>query len=558
MVLRKSTPADVELQQVTWQTMGVYRSRQGESYIIRDFDVPSNIIGRAHQSANQKRSWSSCPQCKSGQRYRLITEALAHLHKDHFDCSAKIHQPYDDPCFVWLRRLHVQLPPSTVGHLNVTLVEDFVSELLGVSRYSRELHHLVASIHGSETRSRPQLPTNIVLAFEQIMAMYMIHAHRLSLNNARATYKSQSGALSQKIDELVVRGDMAKRKVIDHLTEAKKDIILLRGTSRQIDSLSVEAVGAEFLVLNLITNLQNRSLVNKPAPNTADKVDFVELYQRYTSSLRFQANRRPKKRVFLDIHGLEEELDALHSMLESQKSLLCNYLKLLSPGSTRATNATRVGQYKIERAYARKQQKNLDAKEDSIRILREKSQILKEQVKKIIEILEEDHGKAIRVFTFVTLLFLPLSFVTSFMGMNTVDVRDTEWSQKIFWVTGLPVTLVVVIFALIYAYRGERIQDWMLTNIRPSGRHTGRSMGGSFAWSGELPGDGDTFLVRGGLKKRGVIQVDSDAFFRPTRPSQYSSEPEWMRDARKRLLSMQRERETPGVRRRRTGEALTR
>ena len=486
-----------------------------------------------------------------------MADAVTHLHKEHFECSGKIRQPYDDPCFVWLRRLKGPTPPSVIGYGNVAHVEDFVSQLLLINGYSRELHNLVANIYGSSTTSHAQLPSNVVLAFEQIMAMYMILAHRLSLNNAKETYKSQGWAIGEKIDELIWRGDLAHRQVLDHLMEAKKDIILLRGTSRQIDSLSVEAVGAEFVVLSLMTDLQNRSILNTPTPYASRKGDFVDLYQRYTSSLRFQANRRPKKRVFLDIHGLEEELDALQAMLKAQRSLLSNYLKLLSPGSTRATNATRVGQYKIERAYGRKQQKNLDAKEKSIRVLKDKSGVLKEQVRKTIEILEEDHGKAIRVFTFVTLLFLPLSFVTSFMGMNTTDIRDTEWSQRIFWATGLPVTLAVVILALIYAYRGEVIQDWVLTNSRANRRHVGRGMGGSFAWSGEPPPEGDTFLTTGGHKKKGVIRVDSGALLRPQRQRGSVGEPEWMRDARERLWAKHKSRGAPPrVRRRITGDGL--
>lgn len=39
------------------------------------------------------------------------------------------------------------------------------------------------------------------------------------------------------------------------------------------------------------------------------------------------------------------------------------------------------------------------------------------KTKQSLEINEEDHGKAIMVFTVVTVVFLPLSFVTSYLGM---------------------------------------------------------------------------------------------------------------------------------------------
>jgi len=116
------------------------------------------------------------------------------------------------------------------------------------------------------------------------------------------------------------------------------------------------------------------------------------------------------------------------------------------------------------------------------------------------------------VFTFVTLLFLPLSFVTSFMGMNVTDIRNTKFSQKIFWVTGLPVALVVVLIALLYAYRGEALQDWVWRRLRPRRVRGGRDMGGGLAWTDEVPGEGDAMLVHRGSMNvaKGIIHVDSD------------------------------------------------
>lgn len=63
--------------------------------------------------------------------------------------------------------------------------------------------------------------------------------------------------------------------------------------------------------------------------------------------------------------------------------------------------------------------------------LQDKCAALKEEVKQAIEILE-GHGKVIRVFTIVTLFFLPLSFVSTFSGMDTTDVDGFQWEQNIF------------------------------------------------------------------------------------------------------------------------------
>lgn len=40
-----------------------------------------------------------------------------------------------------------------------------------------------------------------------------------------------------------------------------------------------------------------------------------------------------------------------------------------------------------------------------------------------------------QLFIIVTIIFLPLSFVSSFFGMNTSDIRNINDSQKVFWYT---------------------------------------------------------------------------------------------------------------------------
>jgi hypothetical protein len=48
------------------------------------------------------------------------------------------------------------------------------------------------------------------------------------------------------------------------------------------------------------------------------------------------------------------------------------------------------------------------------------------------------------VFTVVTVLFLPASFIASVFGMNARDVKDMDVGQWAFWVTALSVTALVV------------------------------------------------------------------------------------------------------------------
>jgi Mg2+ and Co2+ transporter CorA len=52
------------------------------------------------------------------------------------------------------------------------------------------------------------------------------------------------------------------------------------------------------------------------------------------------------------------------------------------------------------------------------------------------------------VFTVVTVLFLPASFIASVFGMNARDVKDMDVGQWAFWVTALSVTALVVCAAM--------------------------------------------------------------------------------------------------------------
>lgn len=73
------------------------------------------------------------------------------------------------------------------------------------------------------------------------------------------------------------------------------------------------------------------------------------------------------------------------------------------------------------------------------------------QTVQLVEIKVEDQGKAVMVFTIVTVIFLPLSFVSSYFSMNTAG--QDQW---VFWAVALSVTFSTVVVALLVAFRGQR------------------------------------------------------------------------------------------------------
>jgi hypothetical protein len=95
--------------------------------------------------------------------------------------------------------------------------------------------------------------------------------------------------------------------------------------------------------------------------------------------------------------------------------------------------------------------------------LRENSNSLINRTIQLVNIRLEDHGKAILVFTIVTIIFLPLSFVSSFFGMNFSDIRNMESTQRLFWIISGSLTVGTVGFAIFLAFYGGAIVDWFVS-----------------------------------------------------------------------------------------------
>lgn len=111
-------------------------------------------------------------------------------------------------------------------------------------------------------------------------------------------------------------------------------------------------------------------------------------------------------------------------------------------------------------------QEGLWSVSDDYQDLLERCGPLADQAKQSLEIYEEDHGKAIQAFTIVTVIFLPLSFVTSFFGMNTADVRDMSSGQSLFWAIALPLTFVTIGATMLIGYNGDTLRDFISSTYR--------------------------------------------------------------------------------------------
>lgn len=169
----------------------------------------------------------------------------------------------------------------------------------------------------------------------------------------------------------------------------------------------------------------------------------------------------PRRRLIRSLKYVEEELLAIYKIVREQHDQYVYLSKVLfSEVTPSLVDAGRPG-YNLEldliKKLCFKSTQRLEALEQ---LLRRVTRLI-EDTKTSVEINDDDHGKAILVFTIVTLVFLPLSFVASFLGMNTADIRNQTANQVLYWIIALPVTAGVVIIALVIGYKYEAMRDYI-------------------------------------------------------------------------------------------------
>ncbi len=72
---------------------------------------------------------------------------------------------------------------------------------------------------------------------------------------------------------------------------------------------------------------------------------------------------------------------------------------------------------------------------------------------------------AVYAFTVVTVIFLPLSAVSSIFGMNTSDMRDLEQGQWLYWATAIPVTAGVILLGLLWTGELRNAFEWVFWTV---------------------------------------------------------------------------------------------
>lgn len=371
---------------------------------------PSGIEVRKHPS--------QCEDCIGKRQYSSLEEALEHLHSHHVSsaCTKSLLKPYGDPCIGWVR-------PFNSGSETFSMpdCDPFIDLMLAFSVTLSDILEKIETIHLSVsgvakplegTNMRPHLLSRLVHAFEKIMDRFVFQARALlwfNRNGARLSTRIISGHVS----ELLVRARRLDDEIIEHLHLARRDLFILGTTKRDASRLVKAYVGPEFLLLSLLHNMQS-GFDDAFIKDHARKIDVGRHYERLTNSLHFKILRDPRRERFLEIQTLRDNLEALDRLKCVQGNLIVGLGKILRPDSfSFATTEWKLQEARgsltrFERPYVSAQSDDLLNALERLDNLRRRVEVLQVNAKISLEILEEGHGKAIRVFTIVTLFFLPL------------------------------------------------------------------------------------------------------------------------------------------------------
>lgn len=207
-------------------------------------------------------------------------------------------------------------------------------------------------------------------------------------------------------------------------------------------------------------------------------------YASYLGHLQYRLHRSPSTKLVMDLLQVQEELNIIISIMEQQMELVASlqgnqrssYNKSYSYVATQPyhqrplsslppADVATYRQVSFSRLSdpAAQLLENLQREYADLVDLRENSNALINRTIQLVNIRLEDHGKAILVFTIVTIIFLPLSFISSFFGMNFSDIRDMEQTQRLFWVIAGSLTVATLAFSIFLAFYGGAIMEWVVT-----------------------------------------------------------------------------------------------
>ncbi|KAI0152977.1 hypothetical protein GGR57DRAFT_153163 [Xylariaceae sp. FL1272] len=397
---------------------GILNSTNEESFIIfqtQDYTNDKDLV-EALRIPALKRPMKDCSRCQS--RFMTLEEGLRHLNEEHFEHNVENGLEAETRGLYLRTTFQIEIEARVNAFLS--LIEGCTKTFQEVGKTAKDmLDGTVKSADHVETKGYYPVVESLVRVFEHIVIILVFSADFMA--KADKTMRTdRKRALDCGRFATKLRGSLNQiiRKAQKDLDQAKRDIILASNTDYDNDKLA--SIGPEFMVALVSNGLFFRRLDNASAKSSGEDsraatserdrttIDASELYKRYANKLQLQVNQRPQKRLLPDIYAFEEEVEILQKVIDWQMKFCHDFYRVLDPNSYKITTKTRISHFNEERRYLHKTIDRLKVRSTEFTGLLVRSARLRDQLQQSIEIEEESHGNAIRVFTFVTLFFLPL------------------------------------------------------------------------------------------------------------------------------------------------------
>lgn len=299
-----------------------------------------------------------------------------------------------------------------------------------------------------DTSEPPALSTNLLQSFKRIIIFFLCQSqsilHIVRENEDEQYFQDHA----HTIHKWRKRCSDSKQMALDSIGQARQDLVL-NITESDTTSVRLQAIGPELIAIVAMMNVQKGCLEMRSSSSSAlrnvdntgeetakniptwsqlgdlgkaeqqlhsertepppTSVDILDFCSARLSKLRYDANANPQRRLFMDLRLFSRELSALSLVNTLQRRSLWHLSFALDPSSFRITDVTRKARFPLEDKtidYGAMKRTAFEHQLDwQIGLTHE----LMQQVQDDIEVLDEGHGNAIRVFTLVTLFFLPLS-----------------------------------------------------------------------------------------------------------------------------------------------------
>lgn len=398
--------------------------------------------------------------------YDNAEEAIQHLRQDHFANSDEGSRTEKILAYYASSVDQAEFQKLLDYFNNIVLI--CLETVRNVARIARS-SLVKAHTRGKKVDTRARL-TNACIDCFRTMIAFFDKARELA-SNGEDVYTDTSrvpnplGTSEFPINLTMLRG--IEQQIQASYEEARKEISVLLKPP-EISQVEGVAFGPDIVLIRMIQKLAvgPRSGEGARVPDIYEEAlmkmvslnNYASIILADSENQRYTASNTPRKRLIQEINSLEEELNALSVVSTWQEDALTDYRTALGYKEN-PPNTRRQQLQPFEEKLMACIEELLQGDQETYEFTRDQCSPLALKVKQSTEINEEDHGKAIFVFTVVTTIFLPLSFVTSFLGMNTTDIRDTTYNQSLFWMIALPVTAIVMALIMGVAYNSDGLKD---------------------------------------------------------------------------------------------------